>query len=55
VLKGFGDKFEGFKEEMKGKVTRNPDLVQHGHDMRTGVLKQKELEDVGGFFSIPIH
>lgn len=38
------DKLEGLKEEIKGKVTRNPDKVQHGKEMRTGELKRKQHE-----------
>lgn len=30
---------------MKGKLTRNPDLVEHGRERRTGELKHKELEN----------
>ncbi|KAJ7768273.1 hypothetical protein B0H16DRAFT_1519218 [Mycena metata] len=41
---GFLDKVTGLKEEMKGKVTRNPDLAAKGHDRMTGELKKKELE-----------
>ncbi|EIN04657.1 hypothetical protein PUNSTDRAFT_122712 [Punctularia strigosozonata HHB-11173 SS5] len=41
----FGDKMEGMKEELKGKVTKNPDRAQHGREMRTGVLKEKHEED----------
>ncbi|KAH9829911.1 uncharacterized protein C8Q71DRAFT_818278 [Rhodofomes roseus] len=37
-----GEKFEGYKEELKGKVLRKPDVVQHGHDLRTGELKRRE-------------
>lgn len=41
---GLGDKFDGFKEQIKGKVTRNPDLVQHGKEQASGQLKKKEHE-----------
>ncbi|EPQ52589.1 hypothetical protein GLOTRDRAFT_112017 [Gloeophyllum trabeum ATCC 11539] len=40
-----GDKMSGLTEEVKGKVTRKPDVVEHGREMRTGQLKQKSLED----------
>ena len=40
-----GDKLEGLKEELKGKIMHEPDLVQHGHDLRTGELKRKAFED----------
>ena len=44
-LQSTGDKLEGLKEEMKGKVLHKPDLVQHGHDLRTGELKRKQMEN----------
>ncbi|KAJ3776191.1 hypothetical protein FB446DRAFT_722223 [Lentinula raphanica] len=39
------DKISGLKEELKGKVTKNPDLVEHGKEKKTGELKKKELEE----------
>jgi hypothetical protein len=39
-----GDKFEGVKEEVVGKLTRNHDKAEHGKEMRTGELKRKEKE-----------
>ncbi|QRV78561.1 hypothetical protein RhiJN_06576 [Ceratobasidium sp. AG-Ba] len=39
---GLGAKMTGLKEQIKGKVTRNPDLEQRGHDRMTGELKAKE-------------
>ncbi|KAJ7220560.1 hypothetical protein GGX14DRAFT_694913 [Mycena pura] len=41
---GFLDKVTGIKEQVSGKVTRNPELAQRGHDRRTGELHQNELE-----------
>ncbi|GBE84399.1 predicted protein [Sparassis crispa] len=41
---GPGDKFQGLFEEAKGKVLRKPDVAQHGRDLRTGMLKQREKE-----------
>ncbi|KAH9481710.1 hypothetical protein JR316_0006237 [Psilocybe cubensis] len=38
-----GDKIQGLKEELKGKVTRNPDLVQHGKDVKSGEERRKDL------------
>ena len=38
------DKIGGMKKVLKGKVTRNPDLVNHGHEQQTGALAQKEKE-----------
>jgi len=40
-----GDKLTGWKEEIAGKIMRNPEKVQHGKDMRTGELKKKEKDD----------
>ncbi|KAG8705539.1 hypothetical protein FRC08_001623 [Ceratobasidium sp. 394] len=39
---GFGAKLTGYKEELKGKLTRNPELAQRGHDRVTGELKAKQ-------------
>jgi len=39
-----GDKIQGYKEEIAGKITRNHDKVQHGKEMRTGELKKKQHE-----------
>ncbi|KAJ6598445.1 hypothetical protein DFH09DRAFT_903476 [Mycena vulgaris] len=50
---GFLDKVTGLKEEIKGKVTKNPELVTKGHDRFTGELKHKELEEDGDPFAIP--
>ncbi|KAI0821467.1 hypothetical protein BC629DRAFT_1262921, partial [Irpex lacteus] len=40
-----GDKIAGLKDELVGKVTRNQDKVQHGHEQRTGELKRKKFEE----------
>ncbi|KAK4054140.1 hypothetical protein OIV83_001165 [Microbotryomycetes sp. JL201] len=37
-----GDKVSGTMEEIKGKILRNPEKAQHGHDMKTGELFEKE-------------
>jgi hypothetical protein len=42
---GLGEKVEGIKEQIKGKLTKNPDLVEHGHLRQTGQLKEHEEED----------
>ncbi|TEB14350.1 hypothetical protein FA13DRAFT_1782603 [Coprinellus micaceus] len=39
-----GEKYEGLKEEVKGKVKRNPEQVQHGKDMISGESKRRERE-----------
>lgn len=41
---GLGDKLGGLQEEVKGKITKNPELVEHGREQRTGILKKKEQE-----------
>lgn len=35
------EKLEGLKEEIKGKITKRPNLVEHGRELRTGELKRK--------------
>ncbi|KAI0635200.1 hypothetical protein C8Q77DRAFT_1156521 [Trametes polyzona] len=40
-----GDKLTGLKDEVKGKVFRKPDLVEHGRELRTGEYKKKQQED----------
>ncbi|KAH9920235.1 uncharacterized protein BXZ73DRAFT_80179 [Epithele typhae] len=40
-----GEKVDGWKEEMKGKILRKPEVVQHGHDLRTGAVKKQQMED----------
>ncbi|KZT70586.1 hypothetical protein DAEQUDRAFT_737265 [Daedalea quercina L-15889] len=46
-----GDKLEGYKEELKGKVLRKPEVAEHGHELRTGQLKRKQQgeDDVDPF------
>ncbi|TFY77009.1 hypothetical protein EWM64_g7004 [Hericium alpestre] len=39
---GFEDKIGGLSEELRGKVMRKPELVEHGRERRTGELKRKE-------------
>lgn len=43
-----GDKIQGLKEQIAGKLTHNPEKAEHGKQMRTGELKrkQKEQDDV---------
>lgn len=47
------DKLDGLKEEIKGKIKNDPELVQHGRDKRTGELKRKEMREVNSF--LPQH
>ncbi|KAA1472627.1 hypothetical protein DENSPDRAFT_838955 [Dentipellis sp. KUC8613] len=39
---GVGDKITGLKEQALGKVKKNPELVEHGRELRSGQLKRKE-------------
>ncbi|EGN94418.1 hypothetical protein SERLA73DRAFT_188304 [Serpula lacrymans var. lacrymans S7.3] len=39
-----GEKITGLKEEAKGKLTNNSDLVERGRKRRTGELKSQEKE-----------
>ncbi len=39
--KGFEDKLQGLKEELKGKMLHKPELIQHGHELRTGEAKKQ--------------
>jgi hypothetical protein len=38
------DKMSGIKEEMMGKIKKDPEMAQHGLERRTGELKRKEME-----------
>ncbi|KAF4585073.1 hypothetical protein EYR40_001909 [Pleurotus pulmonarius] len=38
------EKWSGVKEEMKGKVTHNPGMVEEGRKRRTGELKREQME-----------
>lgn len=42
-VQAFDSKLSGLKEQIKGKVTRNPDLVEHGRQQRTGELKKRQM------------
>ncbi|PPQ89336.1 hypothetical protein CVT25_003173 [Psilocybe cyanescens] len=41
------DKIQGLKEELKGKVTRNSELVEHGRQVKSGEEKRKKLTGEG--------
>ncbi|KAH7890438.1 hypothetical protein F5I97DRAFT_1782375, partial [Phlebopus sp. FC_14] len=41
---GFGETLAGLQEQIKGKILRKPELVEHGRERRTGELKKKERE-----------
>jgi hypothetical protein len=34
------------QEEIRGKIMKNPELVEHGRERRTGILKKKEQQQV---------
>ncbi|KAI6038523.1 hypothetical protein EDC04DRAFT_2693803 [Pisolithus marmoratus] len=40
----FPEKLQGLKDEIKGKISGKPELVEHGRERRTGELKRKERE-----------
>ncbi|KAI0266380.1 hypothetical protein BC834DRAFT_823626 [Gloeopeniophorella convolvens] len=42
------DKMTGVKEEIRGRVTRNPEVAARGHDRRTGEFKKRQQEDMVG-------
>ncbi|KAL0958813.1 hypothetical protein HGRIS_014132 [Hohenbuehelia grisea] len=48
-----GDKLAGMKEEVKGKVSHNPGLVEQGHKRRTGELKREQRRDDTDPFATP--
>jgi len=39
------ERFEGLKEEIMGKIKRDPKLAQEGHDKVTGEAKRKQPEE----------
>ena len=40
------EKIDGLKEEIKGKIKHDPELVAHGKEKRTGEMKRKEMKEV---------
>jgi hypothetical protein len=48
-----GEKFQGIKEQLKGKIMGKPDLVEHGRLRRTDKLREQE-ENVWVFI-IPLY
>lgn len=52
MIQGVGEKLGGLTEEVKGKVLKKPEVVQHGHDRRTGELKKKEEDAAVSLVSI---
>jgi len=43
------ERIDGLKQEIKGKLKHDPELVEHGRDKRTGQLKQKEMKQVNHY------
>ncbi|PPQ72205.1 hypothetical protein CVT24_002362 [Panaeolus cyanescens] len=43
VHASFADVVTGVADELRGKMTHNPDLVHHGHELLSGEEKRKEL------------
>ncbi|KAG6916989.1 hypothetical protein DXG01_004333 [Tephrocybe rancida] len=50
-----GDKIKGYEEEIKGRLTHNSKLTEHGKEVASGEVKRKEheqdLSDTGPFAS----
>jgi len=42
---GMGEKIAGIKDQVKGKITRNPDLVEYGQLRKTGELQRREEKE----------
>ena len=42
---GMGEKIAVIKDQVKGKITSNPDLVEHGQLRKTGELQRREEEE----------
>lgn len=42
-MQSLNDKFSGFKQEIKGKLKHDPNIVEHGRDLRTGEVKKREM------------
>ena len=47
-MQSIGEKVKGIKEEVKGKVTGDPELVELGRERRTGELRLKEQREKVG-------
>ncbi|KAI1793199.1 hypothetical protein LXA43DRAFT_1003367 [Ganoderma leucocontextum] len=42
---GTSDKLQGLQQELKGKILRKPELVQHGRELRSGGKKMETQDD----------
>ncbi|KAF9652486.1 hypothetical protein BDM02DRAFT_3183528 [Thelephora ganbajun] len=38
-----GERVDGLKQEIKGKINHDPKLVEHGRDQHTGELRRREM------------
>jgi hypothetical protein len=45
-VQSIDDKFNGLKQEIKGKMKHDSKLVEHGRDLRTGEHKKREMKEV---------
>lgn len=46
---GLGEKITGIKQQIKGKLSHNPELVEQGQLRKTGELKKRQQEDKDPF------
>lgn len=46
AVQSFSKKIDGLKEEIKGKIKHDPELVAHGKEQRTGELKRTGMKEV---------
>ena len=49
------ERIDGLKQEIKGKIKHDPELVVHGREKRTGELKRNEMRQVDSFPSLADH
>ena len=45
-MQAINEKIDGLKQEIKGKIKHDPELVERGRQQRTGELKRKEMKEV---------
>ena len=53
-IQTIADKIKGFEEEIKGKITKKPELVEQGRKRMSGELKREERKrylEVGMIFT----
>jgi len=49
------EKARGLKDELKGKIKNDSDLVKQGRDLRTGEAKRKKMRGEVPFTNIFLH